>query len=66
LIPAPHQLDRDDVRLAVEGEEDWDNTQDIFDALGPDTDWQRIAGLLDHQPGLRKRMETLNRTLGVR
>jgi spore coat polysaccharide biosynthesis protein SpsF len=66
LIPAPHQLDRDDVRLAMEGEDDWEHTQDIFDALGPDVDWQRIAGLLDHQPGLRSRMATLNRTLGVR
>lgn len=66
LIPAPHQLDRDDVRLAVDGEEDWEHTQDIFDALGPDVDWQRIAGLLDQQPALRKRMQTLNRTLGVR
>jgi spore coat polysaccharide biosynthesis protein SpsF len=66
LIPAPHQLDRDDVRLALEGEEDWEHTQDIFDALGPDVDWQRIAGLLDHQPALRKRMLTLNQSLGAR
>ncbi len=66
LIPAPHQLDRDDVRLAIDGEDDWEHTQAIYDALGPDVDWQRIAGLLDHQPAIRERMEMLNRTLGVK
>jgi spore coat polysaccharide biosynthesis protein SpsF len=60
LIPAPAELDRDDVRLALGGEEDWDNTQEIHDALGPEVDWRRIAGLLDQQPALRKRMQRLN------
>lgn len=66
LIPAPDGLDRDDVRLAVEDDEDWEHTQAIFDALGPEVDWQRIAGLLYHQPGIRQRMESLNRSLGVK
>jgi len=62
LIPAPAQIDRDDVRLTVDIEEDWENTLTIFEALGPDElDWQRIADLLDHQPALRKRMAALNR-----
>jgi len=65
LIPAPPQLDRHDVRLTVDIEEDWDHTLAIFDALGPERlDWQRIADLLDHQPALRKRMAALNRTCG--
>lgn len=62
LIPAPRQIDRDDVRLTVDIEEDWENTLTIFEALGPEElDWQRIADLLDHQPALRKRMAALNR-----
>ncbi len=62
LIPAPPEIDRDDVRLTVGGEEDWEHALAIYDALGPDgLDWQRIAGLLDHQPVLRSRMAALNR-----
>lgn len=62
LIPAPSEIDRDDVRLIVDIEEDWDHVMSIFDALGPERlDWQRIARLLDHQPAMRDRMATLNR-----
>jgi spore coat polysaccharide biosynthesis protein SpsF len=64
LVPAPVGLDRDDVRLTVNTEEDWEHAQIIFEALGPEAlDWQRIAGLLDQQPALRKRMANLNRRL---
>lgn len=62
FIRAPAQIDRDDVRLSVDIEEDWEHTVAIFEALGPDQlDWQRIADLLDHQPALRSRMAALNR-----
>ncbi len=62
LLPAPGKIDRDDVRLTVDMEEDWEHALAIYEALGPDElDWQRIADLLDHQPALRKRMEMLNR-----
>ncbi len=62
LIPIPDGLDRDDVRLTIREEDDWDHAQAIVEALGPESlDWQRIAGLLDHQPALRKRMAVLNR-----
>jgi len=62
LIPVPEQLDRDDVRLAINVEEDWEHVQAILDALGPESlDWQRIAGLLNHQPAMRERMADLNR-----
>jgi spore coat polysaccharide biosynthesis protein SpsF len=62
LIQAPAQIDRDDVRLSVDMEEDWDHAVAIFEALGPEElYWQRIADLLDHQPALRKRMADLNR-----
>ena len=66
LIPAPAKIDRDDVRLRVDIEEDWEHVLTIFEALGPDDmDWQRIADLLDHQPALRKRMAVLNRVHAV-
>jgi spore coat polysaccharide biosynthesis protein SpsF len=64
LIPAPSRVDRDDVRLTVDIEEDWEHLLTIVDALGSDElDWQRIANLLDHQPALRSRMAALNRQL---
>ena len=62
LIPAPEKIDRDDVRLTVEIEEDLEHAQAIFEALGPEAlDWQGIAELLDHQPAMRRRMAVLNR-----
>ena len=61
LIQVPAALDRDDVRLTVEEQEDWEHAEAIFEALGPESlDWQRIAGLLDQQPALRQRMAVLN------
>jgi spore coat polysaccharide biosynthesis protein SpsF len=62
LTPAPTEIDREDVRLMVDIEEDWDHAEAIYEALGPERlDWQRIASLLDHQPALRSRMAALNR-----
>lgn len=62
LVPLPRELDRDDVRLCVNREEDWEHAQVIYDALGHEEwDWQRLADLLDHQPRLRQRMAALNR-----
>lgn len=62
LIPLPTRLDRDDVRLSIHVEEDWEHAQAIYEALGPEElDWQKIAGLLDHQPAMRARMANLNR-----
>jgi len=66
LIPAPPQIDREDVRLTVDVPEDWDHALAIFEALGSEEfDWQRIADLLDHQPTLRRRMADLNRAQAV-
>ena len=62
-IPAPAEIDRDNVRLTVDIEEDWDHALMLFEALGADRfDWQRITSLLDHQPAMRRRMAALNRT----
>jgi spore coat polysaccharide biosynthesis protein SpsF len=62
LLPAPSEIDRDDVRLTVDNEEDWDHAEAIYEALGPERlDWRRIASLLHHHPALRSRMAALNR-----
>jgi spore coat polysaccharide biosynthesis protein SpsF len=62
MIAVPVQLDRDDLRLAIHDEEDWEEVQLILDALGPESlDWQYIAALLDRQPTMRARMARRNR-----
>ena len=62
LIAVPARLDRDDLRLAIDDEEDWEELQTIFDALGPESlDWQYIASLVDRQPTMRARMAQRNR-----
>jgi spore coat polysaccharide biosynthesis protein SpsF (cytidylyltransferase family) len=62
LIAVPPRLDRDDLRLAIDDEEDWEELQTIFDALGPESlDWQFIASLVDRQPTMRARMAQRNR-----
>jgi len=66
LMPLPERLDRDDVRLVLNVEEDWDHAEAIVEALGAEAlAWQRIAGFLDHQPAIRQRMAVLNRTLSA-
>jgi spore coat polysaccharide biosynthesis protein SpsF len=62
LTGLPQRLDRDDIRLAIQDEEDWEHVQMILDALGPESlDWQLIASLLDRQPRMRERMARRNR-----
>ena len=49
LIPVPPELDRDDLRLTVDG--DWEKMQDIYEALGPDgLEPKRIGALLGECP----------------
>jgi len=50
------------LRLAIHDEEDWEELQQILDALGPESlDWQYITALLDRQPIIRARMKQRNR-----
>jgi spore coat polysaccharide biosynthesis protein SpsF len=61
-IPAPAEIDRDDLRLRIDLEEDWDHALTICEALGTERlDWRRIVRLLEQQPAMRRRMEALNR-----
>ncbi len=51
LIPVPSELDRDDLRLTVEHEEDWEHLHTIYDALGHEGfEWRQIADLLHRNP----------------
>ena len=53
LIPAPEGIDREDVRLTIASDEDWDHALAIYDALGPEAlDWQRIARFVGPSAGL--------------
>jgi spore coat polysaccharide biosynthesis protein SpsF (cytidylyltransferase family) len=62
LMPVPPEFDRADVRLSIDTDEDWEHAEEIYEAIGPDElNWRRIAGLLDQQPALRRRMADLNR-----
>jgi len=62
MMAVPPQLDREDMRLAIHDEEDWEEVQEILDALGPESlEWQYIASLLDRQPAIRARMAHRNR-----
>lgn len=61
FLPAPAELDRDDVRLTMDIEEDWETALTLLEALGPERfDLHGIAHLLDHQPAMRRRMAQLN------
>jgi len=60
--PLPEELDREDVRLVIDGEEDWEHVHDIVEALGGENlDWRTLGELLAHQPVMRDRMQHLNR-----
>jgi spore coat polysaccharide biosynthesis protein SpsF len=62
LLPLPEPLDRDDLRLSLRHQDDWDHAEQIVEALGDDgLEWPRIARLLEQQPGLRERMAVMNR-----
>lgn len=61
FMQMPAALDREDVRLRIEVEEDWEHATMILDALGTeDLAWQRIANLLIDHPAIRERMAVLN------
>lgn len=61
LIRAPEAIDRGDLRLTLDFEQDWEHAETIFDALGPENlNWRAIASLLEAQPALRSQMERMN------
>jgi spore coat polysaccharide biosynthesis protein SpsF len=67
LIPIPSELDRNDLRLTVAHEEDWEHLHTIYEALGAeDFEWRQIADLLHRNPTVLARMAHLNREFATR
>ncbi len=60
-IPLPEEIDRDDLRLTLNTEDDWEYHQVIVETLGPDCDLRTITNLLNRCPSLRHQMAALNR-----
>ncbi len=61
LVALPEGIDRDDFRFCLSDVADWELTQELFEAIGPDQlDWQNIADFLEHQPDMRRRMASMN------
>ncbi|MGY8767981.1 MAG: cytidylyltransferase domain-containing protein [Pirellulales bacterium] len=61
LLLVPEPLNREDVRLSVCGDEDWQHSLEILEALGADSlDWQEVVQLIHQQPQISGRMAQLN------
>lgn len=55
LLPLPASIDRDDVRFALETEDDWDRAHMILEASGDDCDYRELADLAVNFDSLRTR-----------
>lgn len=61
FIAVPTELDRGDLRFAVESEDDWDDVQSLGDALPADEmQWQKIAMRALANATMRQGMESRN------
>jgi len=61
FIPVPAELDRSDLRFAVENEGDWDDIQLLSETIASDnTQWQPLATIVLANAGLRAAMEVRN------
>jgi spore coat polysaccharide biosynthesis protein SpsF (cytidylyltransferase family) len=61
FIPVPTELDRADLRFAVESENDWDDIQLLSETVASDdTQWQPLATIVLANPHLRASMAGRN------
>ena len=61
FIPVPAELDRSDLRFAVENENDWDDIQLLSETVAnDDTQWQPLATIVLANANLRASMEGRN------
>lgn len=61
FIPVPAELDRADLRFAVETENDWDDIQMLCETVASDdTQWQPLATIVLGNPDLRASMQGRN------
>ena len=65
FVPIPNELDRADLRFAVEDESDWDDAQMLCETVAEhDTEWQRVAQLVLANKDLRESMASRNELPG--
>lgn len=58
FIAVPPELDRNDLRFAIENERDWDNAQLLCDSIdGDETQWQPLADIALANADLRASMQ---------
>ncbi len=61
LIPVPPELERDDLRLRLSQQEDWDAAEEIIAALDPEElSWHGVTRLLDGAPEILTQMRNRN------
>jgi spore coat polysaccharide biosynthesis protein SpsF (cytidylyltransferase family) len=61
FVPIPPELDRSDLRFAVECEQDWDDVQMLCESVACDeTQWQPLATIVLSNPVMRASMEGRN------
>ncbi len=61
FIPVPAELDRSDLRFALESESDWDDAQLLCETLPRgDTQWQPLANIVLPNASLRESMGSRN------
>jgi spore coat polysaccharide biosynthesis protein SpsF (cytidylyltransferase family) len=61
FIPVPSELDRDDLRFAVEDELDWDDVELLCETVNDeDSQWQELTQLVISNRDLRASMATRN------
>lgn len=61
FIPVPPEIDRGDLRFALQSESDWDDVQLITETLAPDQiHWQSLAKIVLGNAGLRESMQCRN------
>jgi len=54
FVPVPPELDRDDLRFAVEDESDWDDAELLCESVcDEDAEWQQVANLVIANPSMR-------------
>ncbi len=62
FIPVPTEIDRGDLRFALQTENDWDDLQLLSETLSPDQmHWQSLANRVLSNAGLRESMQGRNR-----
>lgn len=61
FIPVPEQLNRSDLRFAIEGEADWDDAEVLCETMRrPDSQWQELTQLVLANAGMRDAMAYRN------